>query len=117
MGGNSVADQSTWGNQGRGISYKAATLSTLAQTQGKKLAAKGGNGETGYDHSLDPQDFPQHEGLSQGGETIIGNSVADQSTWGNQGRGISYKAATLSTLAQKQGKKLAAKGGNGETGY
>merc|ERR1712093_904436 len=41
MGGNSVADQSTWGNQGRGISYKAKAW-TEQLAKAKKAAKKKG---------------------------------------------------------------------------
>jgi hypothetical protein len=127
--GNAVADQSTWGTQGRGIDMKAkdAKLMKLAITAARKselaaTAAKaknsGGtnNGERVYDHSLDPQDFPQHEGLARAGESVVGNAVADQSTWGTQGRGIDMKAAKLSQLASTKAKNS---GGthNGEQAY
>ena len=45
-------------------------------------------------------------------ETIVGNSVADQSTWGNQGRGINYKAKAWTeqlAKAKKAAKKKGAK--------
>ena len=56
-----------WGNIGRGVDLKAnkARLMALAETAAKKAIKS--NGETGYDHSLDPQDFPQHEGLARAG--------------------------------------------------
>merc|ERR1719181_1592681 len=109
--GNGVADQSTWGTQGRGIDMKAknAKLSQLAST------ASGGtdNGREAYDHSLDPQDFPQHEGLSSRGQSVVGNGYASDSTYGAEGRGIDMKSkhATLSQLAKaaKPAKKSAKK--------
>jgi hypothetical protein len=117
--GQKYADRSMWANNGRGIDLKAkhAKMMALAQTQGKKLAKKGGNGETGYDHSLDPQDFRQHEALPRNGETVIGNSVKDLSMWGNNGRGVDLKAnkAKLMALAETAAKKAIKS--NGETGY
>ena len=91
----------------------------LAETKAKSGGTQ--NGEKAYDHAgLDPQDFPSHQGISQAGyisrgfvrcclcafrvqavwlttsclrsESVVGNSYAEQSTWGAQGRGIDMKS-------------------------